>query len=113
MKQLVISHGNSFSYKLLVVIMLELPNNSMVKWVENAGAVLGEKQNFCIIYVTCVLSHVRWVPCHHGMAHPQVGDGGDDLQIWRVAANILNTQSQADDKGWSYSLGGWAYNSSP
>jgi hypothetical protein len=25
--------------------------------------------------------HVRWVPCHHGMAHPQVADGGDGLQI--------------------------------
>jgi hypothetical protein len=21
-------------------------------------------------------SHVRWVPCHHGMARPQVADGG-------------------------------------
>jgi hypothetical protein len=21
-------------------------------------------------------SHVRWVPCHHGMARPQVVDGG-------------------------------------
>jgi len=20
--------------------------------------------------------HVRWVPCHHGMARPQVADGG-------------------------------------
>jgi len=20
--------------------------------------------------------HVTWVPCHHGMAHPQVADGG-------------------------------------
>jgi len=27
--------------------------------------------------------------------------------IWRVAANILNTQSQAADKGWSSTLGGW------
>jgi hypothetical protein len=28
--------------------------------------------------------YVRWVPCHHGMAHPQVADGGDPLQFWRV-----------------------------
>jgi hypothetical protein len=27
-------------------------------------------------------------PCHHGMARPQVADGGEGLQIWRVAANI-------------------------
>jgi hypothetical protein len=33
---------------------------------------------------------VNWVHCHHGTASPQVADGGDVLQIWRVAANILN-----------------------
>jgi hypothetical protein len=33
-------------------------------------------------------NHVRWVPCHHGMARPQVADGGDSLQFWKVAANI-------------------------
>jgi hypothetical protein len=27
------------------------------------------------------------------------------LQIWNVAANILNKQSQTADKGWSSSLG--------
>jgi hypothetical protein len=36
------------------------------------------------------LLHVRWVPCHHGMACPQVVDEGDGLQIWKVAVNILN-----------------------
>jgi hypothetical protein len=35
------------------------------------------------------------------MARPQVADGGDGLQIWRVAANILNKQSRTADKGWS------------
>jgi hypothetical protein len=49
--------------------------------------------------------HVGWVPCHHGMAHPRVADGGDSLQIWRVAVNILNKQLQTADKGWSSSLG--------
>jgi hypothetical protein len=32
------------------------------------------------------------VSCRHGMARPQVAVGGDGLQIWRVAANILNKQ---------------------
>jgi hypothetical protein len=36
--------------------------------------------------------HVKWVHCHHGMARPRVADRGDGLQIWRVAANILNKQ---------------------
>jgi hypothetical protein len=43
------------------------------------------------IRVTCP-THVSWVPCHHGMARPQVAVGGDGPQIWRVAANILNKQ---------------------
>jgi hypothetical protein len=40
----------------------------------------------------------------HGMTRPQVADG-DVLQIWRVAANILNKQSRTADKGWSSSMG--------
>jgi len=47
----------------------------------------------------------RGCPCHHGMAHPQVADGGDGLQMWRVAASIVNKQSQTADKGWSSSSG--------
>jgi hypothetical protein len=27
---------------------------------------------------------------HHGMAQSQVGDGGDGLQLWMAAMNILN-----------------------
>jgi hypothetical protein len=48
--------------------------------------------------------HGRWVPCHHGMAHPQVADGREGLQLWRVVWNILNKQSRKADKGWSPSL---------
>jgi hypothetical protein len=43
-------------------------------------------------------------PCHYGMACNWVVDGGDDLQIWRVGANILNKQLSVADKGWSSSL---------
>jgi hypothetical protein len=43
------------------------------------------------------------------MARPQVADRGDGLQMWRVAANILNNQSRTADSWWSSSLGlgGW------
>jgi hypothetical protein len=51
------------------------------------------------------VTDVRSVPCHHGMACSQVADGGDSLQVWRVAANVLNEQSRTSDKGWSCSLG--------
>jgi hypothetical protein len=56
-----------------------------------------------------------WVPCHHVMVRPQVVDGGDVLQVWKEAANILHRQSQTADQGWSSSLGvgRGAHNSSP
>jgi hypothetical protein len=54
-------------------------------------------------------------PCHHGMADHPVVDGGDGLQIWRVAAGVLNKQSWTADKGWSssFGVGRGANNSSP
>jgi hypothetical protein len=61
--------------------------------------------NHMFFLLLLVGRHVRWVPCHHGMARPQVADGGDALQVWRVAANILNKQSRTADKGWPSSLG--------
>jgi hypothetical protein len=48
--------------------------------------------------------HVMWVPCHHGMAHPQFADGEDGLQLWRVAADKLNKQPQTVDKECASSL---------
>jgi hypothetical protein len=49
--------------------------------------------------------HIRWVPCQNGIARPQVADGGDGLQIWRVAAYTLNMQSRTADKAWCSSFG--------
>jgi hypothetical protein len=37
-------------------------------------------------------------------ARPQVADGGDSLQVWREAANILNKQSRTAYMGWSSRL---------
>jgi hypothetical protein len=66
---------------------------------------------YCINVTVCAIG----VPCHHGNVHPQVEDGGDGVQIWRVAVNILNKQLQTAYLGWSSSLGVWrgANNSSP
>jgi hypothetical protein len=76
--------------------------------------------SFCLHVILCFLKpcifllHVRWVPCHHGMACLQIADGGDTLQFWRVAANILNKQWRTADKGSSSSLGvGRGANNSP
>jgi hypothetical protein len=58
--------------------------------------------------MTHCLGRVKWVPCHHGMARPQVANGGDGLQIWRVAANILSKQSRTADRKVGFQLGSWA-----
>jgi hypothetical protein len=42
------------------------------------------------------------------IARRQVADGGDGLQIWRVAANVLNKQSRTADTGVVLQLGDWA-----
>jgi hypothetical protein len=39
------------------------------------------------------------------MAHPQVADGGDGLQKWRVVANVLHKQLQIPNKGGSPASG--------
>jgi len=51
------------------------------------------------------LTHCFGGPCHHDMVRLRVVDGGDGLQIWRVAANILNKPSRKADKSWSFYLG--------
>jgi len=43
--------------------------------------------------------------CHHSMACPWVVGGGDGLQMWRVAANILNKKLWTASKGWLSALG--------
>lgn len=36
--------------------------------------------------------------------YPRATDGEDSHQIWKTAVNILNKQSQIDDKGWPLSV---------
>jgi hypothetical protein len=36
------------------------------------------------------------------MVRPQVVDGGNSIQLWRVAVNTLNKQLWTVDKGWSF-----------
>jgi hypothetical protein len=54
---------------------------------------------YVYLFTKCSLLYVKWVPCHHGVARPQVADGRDGLQIGRAAANIATTQSRIADKG--------------
>jgi hypothetical protein len=39
-----------------------------------------EEVNVCVYLCMFVyMCHVMWIPCRHGMARPQVADGGDCL----------------------------------
>lgn len=42
--------------------------------------------------------------CRHGLTRPQVADGGDSLQVLRIAADILSNQYRMANKGRS---SGW------
>lgn len=48
--------------------------------------------------------HVGWLLCHHGMVRPQVADGGDSMQVRRIAENTTHKQLRRADQGWSSSL---------
>jgi hypothetical protein len=48
---------------------------------------------------------VSTVPCRHDVGRLQVANGGDGLQLWKVAAHIFNNQWRIADNGWSFSLG--------
>jgi hypothetical protein len=58
--------------------------------------------NFIVFVLPC---HVKWVPCHHGVARPRVADRG--------AANMLNKQSRDSRQGEALQLGGWAGANNP
>jgi hypothetical protein len=42
------------------------------------------------------------------MGRPQVADGEDDLEIWKVAVNILN-KVMDNGQGVFIQLGGWTW----
>jgi hypothetical protein len=97
-----------YSVKILLVLGWEL-NFSIggvanpCTWLESTVLRLG-----CVIpnlTTQCRLLNVKLIPGHHGMALPQVADGEDGLQIWTVAANILNKQLRTAERGQSSSLG--------
>jgi hypothetical protein len=68
----------------------------------------------CFVGVVLLPVHVKWVPCHHGMARPRVADRGDGLQIQRVAAILLNMLSRTAAWEWPSRLGvGWGANNPP
>jgi hypothetical protein len=39
---------------------------------------------FLSSYINTLLVTIKWGPCHRGVACPEIADGGEDPQIWRV-----------------------------
>jgi hypothetical protein len=74
------------------------PNPPVISYILYSGIYL--KITFFLVFHFVLLNNVKCPPPrHHGMARPQVADGEEDLQVWRVPLNILNKQSQISDKG--------------
>jgi hypothetical protein len=65
----------------------------------------GENIVSSVWYIFALFLQKLFQFCYHGMARPQFSHGEDGLQIWRVAANILNKHQRTADKEWSSSLG--------
>jgi len=62
-------------------------------------------RNATIWNVFRVIEVLHMRPCYHGPTRPRVADGGNGLQIWTVASNILNKQLRTADKGRFSSFG--------
>ena len=69
---------------------------------------------FRIVDMFVIFDSISYFVRHHGVARPQVADGGDGLRIRRVAAIILNRMLRTTDKGWipGFGVGRGANNSS-
>jgi hypothetical protein len=79
-QQIIFKFGRTYSWNIFIIIFINK-----------------------LLYKILFSIYVKWLPGHHGRTRPQDVDG-EGLLIWRVAANILNKQSRAADKGWSSSL---------
>ena len=68
---------------------------------------IGHSKNESEVKKEAISNDHPWVPVTTAQRVPWVVDGGVGLQIWRLAANILNKQSWTADQEWSSSLGVW------
>jgi hypothetical protein len=91
-----LSQGTSVAFDLLGPSLIR----EYVRVLKPANRV--QKLNSCpsLSLSVAKVIHVKWVHCHHSMARSRVADR-DGLQIWRVAANMLNKQSRT-----AWGLGG-------
>jgi hypothetical protein len=75
----------------LTTVWPYVTGNSMREWLHKTRSFVIVRHLTLVLlnirtYTICQLElflHFRWVPCNHGMARPQVADGGDALQYGR------------------------------
>jgi hypothetical protein len=82
-------------YKISISCLFRNPKVYYCPHKSSPTATVKLENNSCL-YVF----HVKLVPCHYVMARSRVADRGDGLQIWRIAANILNKQLRTADRVW-------------
>jgi hypothetical protein len=100
-------------------------NKKRIQAIQSCSIIMGVSLSNFLCQPTCLLSVWRyyslmWKSLVSLSLSPQHGVSSgcgwrNGLQIWRVAASILNTQSRTADKGWSssFGVGQCANNSSP
>jgi hypothetical protein len=64
--------------------------------------VQGARASVCDLHMP--YTHIN-VPCHSGVARRKIAFGGDDVEVWRLAANVLNKQQRTRRKLWCFGLG--------
>jgi hypothetical protein len=79
-----------------------------------SGCVLLAANTILLLLLTSILflvnmkAHISWANCHHGVARPQVVEGGNSHQTRKVDANMWDKQSRISDKVRRSVLGlGW------
>jgi hypothetical protein len=82
-------------------------NTSLVEARNHGPIYRGHLQVFVEMLCMCSFCNNTEGLCHHGMSRPQVADGGIGLQMWAVAASILNKSSRTADMWWFLSLEIW------
>jgi len=106
--QLVVLYCIMCSMSSSFVCLIAYHPESSLAMMETGTKRSGFRSNWCNSLAHSLVHSVSGVvrcidinSCHHGMARPQVADGGTATNM-EVAENILNKQSRTADKGWSF-----------
>jgi hypothetical protein len=88
-------------------IVADLHVSSTHEYEKLVSRILSVLYYICIMYYVCMCAslHVSWIPCHHDMAHTQVADGGDGLQMRIYGINSLGQPTRGGPTGRGLGVG--------